>query len=200
MTGRVARLVHRVRSERGAALVEFAIILPLFVVLAFGTIEFGAAWSNKLKVETAARAGARVGSNLGDARLADWGLLQSVRAALTEIGLDNVDYVVVYKASATNGAVPAACKSSPPTAQTNLCNVYTGAQLGSLTPADFGGTSTCANNAPDRFWCPLNREDVQHLGTDYLGVWILADSPTVTDLFGSPLNLSASAVMRLEPA
>jgi Flp pilus assembly protein TadG len=190
----------RSRSEHGAALVEFVVVMPLLVLIAFGTIEFGAAWSNKLKVETAARAGARVGSNLGNARLADWGLLQSVRSAIQDIGMENVDYVVVYKASATNGAVPASCKTSPPTPQTGLCNVYTGQQLGSLTQSDFTGTVSCATTAPDRFWCPLSRQDVQHLNPDYIGVWIIAASPTVTDMFGSPLRLQASAVMRLEPA
>ena len=194
-----ARRRGLITGQCGSALVELVIILPLFVVLAFGTIEFGAAWSNKLKVETAARAGARVGSSLGNARLADWSLLQSVRSAIDDIGLDNVDYVIVYKASATNGAIPATCKTSPPSSQNGLCNVYTGTQLASLVQTDFGGTSTCAVTAPDRFWCPTARQDVQHLGTDYLGVWIIADSPTVTDLFGSPLDLQAKAVMRLEP-
>ena len=187
-------------SERGAALVELVVVLPLLIVIVFGAIEFGAAWSNKLKVETAARAGARVGSNLGNDRLADWSLLQSVRSAVQDIGTSNVSYVVVYKASATNGAVPASCKTSPPTSQSGLCNVYTGADLTSLTQGSFGGTSSCSITSPDRFWCPLTRQDVQHLNPDYLGVWIVATSPTVTKLFGSPLNVQSSAVMRLEPA
>jgi len=187
-------------SERGAALVEIVVVLPLLILIVFGAIEFGAAWSNKLKVETAARAGARVGSNLGNERLADWSLLQSIRSAVQEIGTGNVAYVVVFKASAANGAVPASCKTSPPTSQSGFCNVYTGAQLDSLTQTDFGGTSSCSNTSPDRFWCPLSRQDVQHLNPDYLGVWIIAKSPTVTKLFGSPLNVQSSAVMRLEPA
>jgi len=194
-----ARRRRRFTGSRGSALVEMVIILPLFVVLAFGTIEFGAAWSNKLKVETASRAGARVGSSLGNARLADWSLLQSVRSALEDIGISNVRYVVVYKSTTSNGAIPATCKTSPPSSQNGLCNVYTGTQLSSLVQGDFAGTSSCAVTAPDRFWCPTSRQDVQHLGTDYLGVWIIADSPTVTDLFGSPLDLQAKAIMRLEP-
>lgn len=188
------------RAERGAALVEIVVVLPLMILIVFGAIEFGAAWSNKLKVETAARAGARVGSNLGNERLADWTLLQSVRSAVQQIGTSNIAYVVVFKASATNGAVPASCKTSPPSSQTGLCNVYTGAQLDSLTQTSFGGTTSCSGTSPDRFWCPLSRQDVQHLNPDYLGVWIVAKSPTVTKLFGSPLSVQSSAVMRLEPA
>jgi hypothetical protein len=180
-------------------LVEMVVVLPLVVLLTMGAIEFGAAWNNKLKVETAARAGARVGSNLGNTRLADWGLLQGVRSAIADLGVENVAYVVIYKASAPDGAVPSTCRTSPPSPQSGLCNVYTGAQLESLTEADFAGTTTCASSAPDRYWCPLQRAVVQHQGADYLGVWILARSPTITDLFGSPLPLQARAVMRLEP-
>lgn len=195
------RRAPRARDEHGAALVELVLILPLLVLLAFGTIEFGAAWSNKLKVETAARAGARVGSSLGKDATADWGLLQSVRSAIQEIGTGNVEYVVVYNATGTsNGAVPAACKTSPPSSQNNLCNVYTGAQLASLASTFADSGFGCGAAAPDRFWCPTDREVIQHQEPDYLGVWIIANSPTVTSIFGSPLGLQSTAVMRLEPA
>lgn len=187
-------------GERGAALTELVVVLPLLILLVVGVIEFGAAWSNKLKVETAARAGARVGSNLGNHRLADYGLLQSVRSVLDDLGLDNVDYVVVYRASDPGGMIPAGCSGPAPTSQPGQCNVYTRADLASLTETMFTGTVTCGADAPDRWWCPLSRENVQHRGSDFLGVWIRAGSPTVTTLFGSPLHLEASAVMRLEPS
>ena len=191
---------HRTRSEAGIALVEFVVLLPLFIILVFGTIEFGAAWSTKLKVETAARAGARVGSGLGTTRLADWTLLQNVKSVLEKIGLSNVDYVVVYKATASDGSIPSGCSGSSPTSQTGSCNVYTGAQLSSLTQASFTGTTSCGTTAPDRFWCPTTRQKVMSQSPDYLGVWIKANSPTVTKIFASPLPLQSRAVMRLEPA
>jgi hypothetical protein len=189
----------RCRGERGAGLVEIVFVIPVFIAIVFGAIEFGAAWDNRLKIETAARAGARVGSALGNDRLADWNLLQSALSALQEVKLANVDYIVVYKAG-TNGAIPTGCNSATPTSQNGKCNVYTGTQLATLTQAAFTGTSSCANNAPDRFWCPTSRQDIQHLGTDYLGVLIRANSPTVTEIFNSPIKLRASSVMRLEPA
>jgi hypothetical protein len=186
--------------ERGAVLVELAVVVPLLLLLVVGTIELGSAWSQRLKVETAARAGARVGSSLGTDRLADYNLLQSVRAAVTSLGTDRIRHVVVYKSTTSDGAVPPTCRTSPPTSQTGLCNVYTGADLTGLTPSAFTGTTTCGATAPDRFWCPTARQKVQHLGTDFLGVWIVADSPTVTRLFTVPLDLGARAEMRLEPA
>jgi Flp pilus assembly protein TadG len=48
------------RSERGAALVEFAIVLPLLAALIFGVIEFGSMYNSLLEVRSAAREGARL--------------------------------------------------------------------------------------------------------------------------------------------
>jgi len=190
----------RASGERGAALVELAVILPLLLIIAFGVVEYGNAWNRKLQIETAARSGARVGSSLGNTRLADYGLLQGVKSALSDIGLQNVLYVEVFKSTATDGSRPTgSCASDTPTSVTNQCNVYTGAQLQSLTQTDFSGTSSCDSTAPDHYWCPLNRQSVQSLGPDYLGVWIKADYVTITGLFKSPFYLTAAAIMRLEP-
>ena len=45
--------------ERGAAAVEFAIILPLLVMLIFGIIEFGRGYNAKIELTGAVREGAR---------------------------------------------------------------------------------------------------------------------------------------------
>ncbi len=190
---------RRGSGERGAAMVEFSIMAGFLILIVFGILEFGHAWSERLKVETAARAGARVGSNLTNDRLADWGLLQGSKSVLNEIGLSNVEYLVVFKASSATGTPPTGCGGATPTSQNNQCNVYTGAQLTSLTQSSFTGTSSCTGSSPDRFWCPTTRLAVQHLNPDYLGIYIKARSQTLTSLFGPPLGLRSTAVMRLEP-
>jgi Flp pilus assembly protein TadG len=187
------------RRERGAALTEFAIILPVIAILLCGLVEFGFAWQDKMTTESAVRAGARTGSSLGSERLADYSIIEGVKSALNDIGLSNVQYVVVYKASTSDGKVPAACSGSAPTSQSGVCNVYTGAQLSTLTQASFSGTTSCGATAPDRFWCPTSREDVQSAGTDFIGVWVKASHPTVTKFFGNSITMTASAVMRIEP-
>lgn len=48
------------RGRRGAATVEFALILPLFLGLLFSIIEFGFIFRNQLEEQQAAREGARV--------------------------------------------------------------------------------------------------------------------------------------------
>ena len=48
-------------SQRGASAVEFALILPLLIVLTFGIIEFGLLMYNQQVLTNAAREGARYG-------------------------------------------------------------------------------------------------------------------------------------------
>ena len=47
-------------SERGAVAVEFAILLPLLLMLVLGTIEFGRAYNAQITLTNAARDGVRV--------------------------------------------------------------------------------------------------------------------------------------------
>jgi Flp pilus assembly protein TadG len=47
-----------IRDERGVALVEFALVLPLLVLICLGTIDFGRAYARWNSVKNAAREGA----------------------------------------------------------------------------------------------------------------------------------------------
>lgn len=48
------------KSERGASSIEFALILPVLIMLLMGIIEFGMAYNNYLAITHAAREGARM--------------------------------------------------------------------------------------------------------------------------------------------
>jgi hypothetical protein len=48
------------RGEDGAAAVEFALLLPLLVLLVFGIIHFGLAFNSRIQATNAAREGARL--------------------------------------------------------------------------------------------------------------------------------------------
>ncbi len=52
----------RFHSKRGSAAVEFAVILPIFLTMLFGMVEFGRVLSVQHVVNSAAREGARVAS------------------------------------------------------------------------------------------------------------------------------------------
>jgi len=48
------------KNERGASAVEFALILPILVMLVFGIFQFGIAYNNYIAITHAAREGARL--------------------------------------------------------------------------------------------------------------------------------------------
>ena len=55
-------MARRARGDRGAAIIEFALLLPVLILLLFGTIQFGIAYNRKQGLHAAAREGARVAS------------------------------------------------------------------------------------------------------------------------------------------
>ena len=60
-----AGFTPRGRSERGQSLLEFALVLPVFLVLVFGIIDFGLGLKAWISITNAAREGARVGAVRG---------------------------------------------------------------------------------------------------------------------------------------
>ena len=64
---KTSRLLRRSTSERGAAAVEFALVLPVLMLLVFGIIEFGFIFNRWVTVTHAAREGVRVYALTGDA-------------------------------------------------------------------------------------------------------------------------------------
>jgi Flp pilus assembly protein TadG len=65
------------RDEQGAAAVEFGLILPVVLLILFGTIEFGRAWNVRQTLTDAAREGARVAA-VGNGLIAQTVLQDSV--------------------------------------------------------------------------------------------------------------------------
>lgn len=189
---------NRSDDDRGAVLVEFVIVSTLLITLLFGIVEFGFAWADRLTVQTSTRAGARGGAALGDNRSADYNVIEAVRSAMADLDSANIQYLIVYAAPTADGVIPPSCLGSTPTSQPGKCNVYTGAQLQSLTAADFPG-ATCLTTHPDRFWCPTTRETRQSVGPSYLGVYVQFKHTYLTGIFGRTTTISDSTVMRLEP-
>jgi Flp pilus assembly protein TadG len=63
-------MFRRRPRERGAAAVEFALILPVFVLLIVGMLEFARAYNAQISISNAAREGARVMAIHDDVALA----------------------------------------------------------------------------------------------------------------------------------
>lgn len=78
-----------VEDERGAAVVEFAIIFPVLIVLLFGVIDFGRAFFLRNNLFAAAREGARSGAVMTTpctSAMAD-SMKSRVRQYLTPLGI-----------------------------------------------------------------------------------------------------------------
>ncbi len=78
------RKTRRCQRRGGQAVVEFALILPLFMLLVFGTLEFGRAYYDLHLITNAARGGARVGSLPGKVE-AD--VTSAVNSSMDSVGL-----------------------------------------------------------------------------------------------------------------
>lgn len=183
------------RSQRGTVLVEAALIMPMLIMLAMGTIEFGLGWRDRVGVQTTVRAAARSGATLGSDPQADYNILQMLKSGL---GADytKASRIVIYKAAATNGAVPAACLTG--SSQTGVCNVYVAADMAKASTS-FG----CGSGTIDTAWCPTTRiSNISNTsGLDYLGVYIAFDHSLITGSFGTGvITIKDNVVMRVEPS
>ena len=58
--------MRRRRDDRGAAVVEFALVLPILVLFVFGIVEFGRAYNARIELTSAVREGARAVALGGD--------------------------------------------------------------------------------------------------------------------------------------
>jgi len=79
------------KTERGAALVELALVLTLLVILTFGVMEYGWMFYQMQQVTAAAREGAR-DAVVPDATAAD--VLATVDGLMASLGLGGSGYTV----------------------------------------------------------------------------------------------------------
>jgi Flp pilus assembly protein TadG len=80
----------RERRQRGQGLVEFALLVPVFLLILLGMLEFGFAFNHNLTLDVATREGARAG-----AAMADGSQIDTSCGAGTTITPANVDPLVI---------------------------------------------------------------------------------------------------------
>jgi len=179
------------RGERGAAAVEFAIILPVLVLVLFGIFEYGLLFREKLTIASAATSAARTGATMGTRAEADYAILQALEAGL----YDQVDTSVLIRVEIFK-AVP-----------------ETGVNTGLADTYVFDSAATCKwNPCPDQppdgvgpvgSWLPDSRDTTLEPGgggLDVLGVEVFYHHTAITNLIpGVDRNLSERALVRLEP-
>ncbi len=202
----MAGLRHRARrGERGAALIEAAIVTPVFLALIFGIFEFGLLYRDRLTTDNAAHQGVRAVSVSGRSPSADYLMLRSVEHGLAAMDLDRLDYVVVFRASGPDDTVPPACLTASQVDTgpgTVACNRYVPSDF-ALDLDDAGGNDTgnfrCGSGSVDRYWCPTYRQTSLAGGLDYVGLHIQTRHDFITGLFGGGRTLSETTILRMEP-
>ena len=179
--------------DRGAILVETAIVLPMLLVLISGVIEIGLLVGDHQAAVSASRSGARMISSAGNDRLADHMALQAMAGPLSDYAAADIIRLTVYRAE-TDGSMPSGCEVAPVPGR---CNHYFHADL--FRPAgDFSGTTSCGSSAPDVDWCPTSRENRLASSPDWVGVRVelrhRSSVPFVTDQI-----VTDTTIMRIEP-
>lgn len=192
------------RSERGAALVEGAILLPLLFTLVFGVMEAGYAWFGRSTVNNMSVVGARSGSGEANEVLADYAILSAIEDGAAGIGTGNLTMIVVYRATGPGDRVPSACRTASVTnsAEVRGCNRYTAADL-AKGPDDFGcvGPPGPATKI-DSHWCPTTRKTALQGAAgppDYIGVYVEVVHHNLTGLDWPSFTFAQDTVMRIEP-
>lgn len=110
------------RSQRGQALIEFALSAPLLVIMLLGLVEFGHALNSYLTVVASARDAARLGAQLGvDSKGMD--AMMAVIAKETERLENTIDttsncpggsmYVCITSCEPVNGVGTSTCTGTP---------------------------------------------------------------------------------------
>lgn len=92
--------MKRISSQKGAAVVEFAILALLLLVFVFGIIEFGFIWLQSNYIANAAREGARVASKIADVEPdgTTWNNQTEVQTAVQDAIKEYLAGAVVYRA------------------------------------------------------------------------------------------------------
>jgi Flp pilus assembly protein TadG len=111
--GAFRRQACRAARGRGQTLVEFALVLPLFMVLLMGVIEFGFMFNATLAINFASRNASLIAAEAGSQLTADCAILskieQDVGAPLdkTKTGTSGIQSVTIYKADRAGNATAA---------------------------------------------------------------------------------------------
>ena len=205
------------RRQRGQSLVEFSLILPIFLVVFFGIIEFAFYFNGQLSLNYATRDASLVAAEAGNNANADCLILQKVNQDINA-PMDETKIVAVHIFSAD--------QTGHPVSGIEQTYTYGGSTTcGSLTvPYSIGATGYPYNircSDLDRTTCATGATSPGNTGVDIIGVRIDYDYRYVTPLgslftllpngsvmvptSGAPLwtgpgqTMTVSNAMRMEP-
>jgi Flp pilus assembly protein TadG len=188
-------LARHDRGQRGAVLVEAAIVIPILMMITLGIIEYGGAYREDSTVATASRSGARTASALPKT---DFGCVAgptcfdsgitvaaSVASTLQSLGATSPQQVWIYDV---------ATKGSGPPNFTNCTNC-----VGYNWVSSSKSFNTTNKLGPG--WLAVNQYTCAGTATpiDQIGIYVRATHTAVTRMFGGSKTLTGTTIMRFEP-
>ena len=178
----------------GQALVEFALIAPVFFLTFFGAIELSLIIASIGSYNFAVRDAARVGSLLGrtdpnpDVKPGGGGIIDTIRAHVSGVVMAKATEIDVYRAVSDGSCLNA------PTGSASAVSV--GDPTCAKRVYNLAGTLTSTDG-----W-PVDDRNDSLQDADYLGVRVLYQYTFLTGFIstvGSTLSLSATLAQRIEP-
>jgi Flp pilus assembly protein TadG len=122
-------LYRRACSAEGTSMIELAIVLPFFLLLFVGAVDFGRLYYLSIEISQAAQAGALYGvQNPGDVT----GMQNTSQAAATNVA--NLSATATYGCECSDGSSPTPSCTSPPSCTTNYVNYVDVQALASYVP------------------------------------------------------------------
>ena len=82
-----------IKEESGQSIVEFALVLPVLMLIVVGIVEFGWLFNGKITLTSAAREGARVAAIVKNQETATLAVNQT--ANLSGLTIEEVKYVII---------------------------------------------------------------------------------------------------------
>ena len=171
--------------ERGAVLVEMAMVVGFLLVIALGSFEYGMAFRSWFGAAAASREGARVGASVGPTANADCRILESVAAALQSVTGDEIRRVDIFEHDPSTGTDGAFNAYRPFNAATdNPLNLRCSSWF--IIPGSSWTETSRDNSGADRDWLGVQVE--------FRHVWI-----TNFMWWNGTVDWVNRSVMRLEP-
>lgn len=186
---------RRLRGQRGAALLEFALIFPIFMTIVLGMFSGGTAYNRKNSITNAAGEASRYGATLAPASiptpypggaghaLEAW--LHTVAAAVTQNASGDLDVGVDDRVICVAYVHPIVGFPSPTPDDENHLIRRTSNGTTDVVQIVHGSAATCFNDGR-----PTNERRVQ--------VQVSRPSPISALFFDYPVTITAESVTRFE--
>ena len=180
---------------RGQALVEFALIFPVFLLVLFGLIEFAFILNAQLSLNYATRDAALIAAEAGNDPSADCLILKQVDADLNPpTNEGNVITVHIFSATETGRQLSPAKEMTYTRGGSTTCGSLTAPYTVSTT--NYPSSVRC--NDLDRTGCSPEFTGPSNTGVDIIGVQIDYRYNSITPI-GVTSTFSVSNEMRMEP-